>query len=802
MPAHRARHLALLLLLFVGSGCSALIYEIVWSQLLQLVIGSSAVSLGVLLGTFMGGMCLGSLVLPRFISTRPHPLRVYAAIELTLGLLGVLMLWELPAVGGLYAAAAVHGMPAALLRAAICAVCLLPPTMLMGATLPAMARWIGTTTAESVSWLGFFYGGNLAGAVLGALLAGFYLLRLFDMAVATYVASSINAGVALAALWLAAGAPWQSFDAPRHRPAMPVVSAPSVYIAVALSGLCALGAEVVWTRLLSLTLGPTVYNFSVILVVFLAGLGIGSGGGSWIARRVTRPRIAFGCCQLLLAPAIAWTAYLLSHSLLFWTNDYSPATSVWVTFQHDLLPSIVAVLPATCLWGASFPLALAAAAADGKEPGRLVGGVYAANTLGAIAGAVGFSILVIPIIGTQGAERLLVGFSAGAGLLMLTPRGSQPGQALSRLASLLAVAVVAGAFAQTISPVPAALVTDGRALPVRAEPNILFVGEGMNASFAVSELPTGERKFHVSGKVEASTGFEDMRLQRMLGNLPALVHPNPRSVLVVGFGAGVTAGSFVKYPEVQQVTICEIEPLIPRRVAPYFRKQNFDVLEDPRVHLVDDDARHYLLTTSEKFDIITSDPINPWVKGSATLYTKEYFEQVRAHLKPGGVVTQWVPLYESSLDAVKSELATFFAVFPKGTVWGNAYNGEGYDIVLTGQAESPNIDIDKMQQRLESGQLAGAAAALRDVGFSSAIDLLATYAGYAPDLVPWLQSAEINRDRNLRLQFLAGTEINSYLNASIYDEMLRYRQFPEELFGGSTDARLAVKQAIWPAAEP
>src|SRR3989449_9952455 len=200
------RLLPVLLLLFVGSGCAALIYEIVWFQLLQLVIGSSAVSLGVLLGTFMGGMCLGSLALPRFISVQQHPLRVYARLELGIGIIGIIVLFAVPLVGHLYLAIVGHGLPGILLPGVISGICLLPPTVLMGATLPAIARWI-ETTPQGISWLGFFYGGSIAGAVVGCLLAGFYLLRVHDMATAIYAAVMINAAVALISLGLAALSP-------------------------------------------------------------------------------------------------------------------------------------------------------------------------------------------------------------------------------------------------------------------------------------------------------------------------------------------------------------------------------------------------------------------------------------------------------------------------------------------------------------------------------------------------------------------------------------------------------------------
>src|SRR3954469_15685671 len=206
------RFLPLLLLLFVGSGCAALIYEIVWFQLIQLVIGSSAISLGVLLGTFMGGMCLGSLLLPRFVSPDRHPLRVYALLEAGIGVLGLVVLVAVPLVGGVYTATSAHGLAGILLRGIVCAICLLPPTLLMGATLPAIARWV-ETTPTGVSWLGFFYGGNIAGSIFGCLLAGFFLLRVHDMATATVVAVVINFAVAGAGLALSKRAP--------HRPAVP-----------------------------------------------------------------------------------------------------------------------------------------------------------------------------------------------------------------------------------------------------------------------------------------------------------------------------------------------------------------------------------------------------------------------------------------------------------------------------------------------------------------------------------------------------------------------------------------------------
>ncbi|MBZ5498311.1 MAG: fused MFS/spermidine synthase [Acidobacteriia bacterium] len=801
------RFLPLLLLLFVGSGCSALIYEIVWFQLLQLVIGSSAVSLGVLLGTFMGGMCLGSFALPRIVSAREHPLRVYALMELGIGLIGILVLFGMPLVGGLYAAGVGYGFPGILLRGVVCALCLLPPTLLMGATLPAIARWV-ETTPKGVSWLGFFYGGNIAGAVFGCLLAGFYLLRVYNMATATCVAASLNAAVAIIAFAAARRTPYQAQTGDRkQRPAPPAPDSRPVYVAIALSGLGALGAEVVWTRLLSLMLGATVYTFSIILAVFLAGLGIGSSIGSFLSRKVAQSRIALGQCQMILAAAIAWAAFMLTRSLPYWPVNPSLTISPAVTFQIDLARCLWAILPAACLWGASFPLALAAAASRGQDPGRLVGGIYAANTVGAIIGALGFSMVVIPNMGTQQAQRLLIALAATAALLMLAwPSGQldssrgEPPRPAPGSASTVTVAVftaIAALLIWSVATMPPGVIAYGRFFPTYTSmPSFLYVGEGMNASIAVSELSNGVRNFHVSGKVEASTEAQDMRLQVMLGNIPAMLHRKPSSVLVVGFGAGVTAGSFVPYPEVKRIVICEIEPLIPRVVSRYFLEQNHDVLSDPRVEVIYDDARHYILTTHEKFDIITSDPVHPWVKGAATLYTKEYFDLVNQHLNPGGLVTQWVPLYESDAAVVKSEIATFFDAFPDATIWGNTNNGQGYDTVLLGQAGSARIDLNYVQQRLSRPEYAGVEMALNQAGFKSPLDLLATYAGRERDLKAWLQGAEINHDRDLRLQYLAGLELNLYEGDRIYRDLLQYRRFPEELFAASPESKRTLREAM------
>jgi spermidine synthase len=574
--------------------------------------------------------------------------------------------------------------------------------------------------------------------------------------------------------------------------------------------------------------------------------------------------VALGVCQLLLMGAIAWTAYALADSLPFWPIDPSLSRSPWLNFQLDLVRCAWAVLPGAILWGASFPLALASAVCrvgcahllhprakgpvgtahptttTANEPGRLVGGVYAANTVGAILGALGFSMVLIPWLGTRDSQRVMIALAALSVLLLLlaaivsrwasrgrlrrsalpepveesgmadasdeqpspSPSGLTlpPGPRAKRWPAWIGLALVPALAVPLIWSVPAlppGLIAYGRYLASRTiVADAIYTGEGMNSTVAVTLLDGDIVSFHVCGKVEASTEPADMRLQRMLGHLSALLHPKPRSILVVGCGAGVTAGAFVLHPDVERIVLCEIEPLIPQIAAGFFGKENYNVLRDPRVEVVYDDARHYILTTHEKFDVITSDPIHPWVRGSAALYTKEYFELCKRHLQPGGVVTQWVPLYESSPDVVKSEMATFFTAFPDGTIWSNDINGEGYDVVLLGGAEPLKVNVDELTRRLERSDHLAVVQSLAEVKFASAMELLSTYAGQGPDLRDWLRAAQINTDRNLRLQYLAGLGLNTYQGTPIYKEIVSYRTFPENLFVASPERKLQLRAMI------
>jgi spermidine synthase len=793
------------LLVFFLSGTAALIYELVWFHLVQLVVGASSISVAALLASLMGGMALGSVLLPRVVSVVRHPWRVVAALEVAIAIVGLSMPFLLPIVRDGYLALVGSGYAGVLARAAVCAVALLPPTLLMGATLPAAARWT-QTGANGAALIGRFYMANIAGGAFGTALAGFYLLRVFDTLVATTVAVALNLIAAALALVVArrhaytppalASATADSSKAPTSDEAdasPPDRSRAIIYAVAGLSGLTALGAEVVWTRQMSLLFGASVYTFSLILAVFLAGLGLGSLGGSELLRRRVPPVKALLGCQLLLVLAIAYASRAIADWLPWWqpTASFLPwvRSSPALTFAFDAVRAAAALLPATVLWGASFPLAVAAVG-GGRDAGRPVARVNATNTMGSLVGAIGFTLVGIPVLGSQHSQQALAALAAASTILLCIALR----RAAVRVESALAALTVGVVLAMWIvPPVPGRLIAFGRSVnswdSIR---NFLYLEEGATASVAVTEGTGGARQFHIAGKVEASDMDVDMRLERMLGHIPALLHPNPKSVLVVGVGAGVTAGSLTVHPEVERIVICEIEPVVPASARAFFGAENHHVFDDPRTTVVFDDARHFLQTTDETFDIITTDPIHPWVRGAATLYSLEYLQLVRAHLKPGGVVTQWVPLYETDERSVKSQIATFASVFPDTTLWNPDLLEEGYDLVVLGRvAESP-IDETALAARINAS--VPLRQSLEAVTLKSAAAVLSTYAGRGRDLAPWLAGAEINRERQLRLQYLAGLAANSDQRFAIFQGIVRHRRYPADLFAASRETETQLRQ--------
>lgn len=770
----------LLLPLFVASGAAALVYEVVWFQLLALQVGGATRAIALVLATFMAGLGAGALVLPRLIRKSTDPLRAVAALEVFTALCGLTLPWAIAATGML---------SGALQWLAVCLL-LLPPTLAMGGTLPIAARGLGPGRWATRQVAGL-YAANTFGGVLGCLLAGFHLLRLHDVWVATFVAVALNLA---AALWAATlrrrGISSHTAANPSALPpAGPEPAAPrldqGVLVAACLSGATALAAEVVWTRLLTLLLGGTTYTFSLILAGFLTGIGIGAA----VASQLRPPRPWLAWCQVELVPAIAWGAWSLGVGLPAWPINPRLAASPWGQFQVDFVRCLVAVLPAAILWGASLPLAIASASRDGHSPSRATAAVLAANTLGAVLGSLAAALWLLPGAGSRATQALLVATAAVAAVVAMPPRqrGVRGLAGWPRIVPSITAILLAAWLVPRVPELAPALVAWGRLAAVFREQPVEFltVREGADSTLAVSRSADGSLNYHNAGKVQASGEPQDMRLQRMLGHMATLVPEDPRKALVIGCGAGVTAGSVSVDPAVVAETICEIEAEVPRTAGEYFGPINQDVIRNPKVTVTIDDARHHLRTTTDRFDAITSDPFDPWVRGAANLYTREFFQSARDHLTPGGVITVFVQLYEAGTPAVKSEIATFLEVFPDGLVFGNTAGGEGYDLVLLGCNGPTVIDLDRIDERLRGPGAEALRESLADIGCSNAADLFASFAATGPQLRGWLADAEINRDANLRLQYLAGLGVNAYEQKAIYRKILAAGDWPEGVFTGS-----------------
>jgi spermidine synthase len=792
----------LLCLLFFASGCAALIYEVIWMHLLRLVVGASALSVAIVLASFMGGMFLGSLFYARLVRRTLNPIVVYACIEMAIGVFGLLMPLILPAVQHIYIGLFGYGALGIALRALISAVLLLPPTALMGATLPAIARRYDTTR-RGMAALTALYAANTLGAVVGCLVSAFLLLAVWDVWIATLTAATLNFAIGLSALGLRHTALQAREPSARTATASanagPRAVTIAVYMAAGLSGLTSLGSQVIWTRLLTLLFGASVYAFAIILSVFLAGLGIGSAWASRLVRRGADPVRCLMYSQLALVPAMLLGGYLLAAALPFG----SPPGWIPIQALHalDIVRTVVVVLPATIFWGTSFPFALAAAGAGQDDGGHFTGLVYASNTVGAIVGALGVSFWTIPGFGTHrsGQCLLLIASLSGAGLLLAMRRSASrrvPGQAyLFDGDSGILWALALGALAVGLLPAfPKEFLAHGRYL-VWFDPRdqYPYVSEGAASTVAVHVGPDGFSNFHVSGRVEATNNPNDLRTERLIGHLSAFTHPNPESVLVVGLGAGVTAGALTLHPEVKRIVICEIEPRVVGATN-QFAKENYSVLTNPRVQLVFDDARHFLATTHEKFDIITSDPIHPWVRGNSILFSKEYYSIVKAHLKPGGLASQWVPLYETSELAIQIQAKTFMSAFADGTVWNTITNNRGYDVIFIGTNGSMRIDLRNIQARIDSN--APLAASLRDVKLGGALSLLSTYGTRGSDMKAWLAGVPVNRDFSLKLEYISGLAMNSHHADDIYAHMIEGRKFPEQLFDATPESLSALERRI------
>jgi spermidine synthase len=762
-------------LLFLLSGATALVYQVTWVRDLSLIFGASHQATSIVLASFMAGLALGGAAAGRRAASLLRPLGAYGWLEIGIALFAVALPLLLGALDAAYAAAARSAGAVTpgitLARIALSFVVLALPTSLMGATLPVLVQFSVRRRAELGTRLAWLYGLNTLGAAVGAVAAGFLLIPELGVWRTQLAAAGVNLAIGSAALWAdarlrrapAGAAP--SPASPEEAPAVLGAERPALrlaFLGTAVAGGCALALEVLWTRAISLAVGSTIYSFTVMLAAFLVGIGLGSwlSAAPWLRRRGEAAQmglclVAIGVTSWLvsaLIPRLPQLMVQLNFSLYGDLQRVRPGTALLVAFAVMLAPCV-------CM-GIAFPLAARARARLRSGTGEPVGDTVGLNTLGSISGSLAAGFVLIPGLGLQRGMLLAGALDVAWGALVLgawlaaRPRGS-PGfaraAAAAGAAGALAFPFVAprwdvsllGAF--TNNQIRRYVQGGGR-VDVGAAlggHRLLYFGEGSTSTVAVVER-RGHRSILVNGRAEASDFLPDLEVEYLLGHVPLLLHPAPRSALVIGLGAGVTLGAVTAHEELEAIVLVEIERAVldgTRR----FSDVNDAALDDPRLEVVIQDGRNFLATTPRRFDVITADPIQPGTAGSAYLYTREYYELAAGRLAEGGVMCQWWPASDLSNENFRSVVATFAAAFPHTQMWQSTY-----DVILIGSQRPLRVDLAELSRRIARPRVA---RQLSRIGLEAPLGFLAGFALDDEGVRRFAADAPQNTDDNVYLEF-------------------------------------------------
>jgi spermidine synthase len=702
---------ALVLAFFFVSGFCGLLYEVVWIRAAGTVIGNTTQAVGTVVGVFMGGLALGGWWGGRAADRRSGGalLSLYGLLEGGVALMALAVPLLVAAAEPLFRVlwAALSGAPVVygVLRALLVALILLPPTTLMGATLPILARFLSASVDAVGREAGRAYAINTLGGVLGTLAAGFWLIPELGLRATTVIAAGLNGAIS-AASWTAARG-----RAGERLAAAPAGAAPPpLPLAVAsLSGAASLLYEIAWTRSLVLALGSTVHAFTLILTAFILGLALGSAGASLILPHLRRPsaamavvQIAIGALAVSLLPALGELPLRIAPLVEGMHADYGSmlATQAGFIGAFVLLPAL--------FMGAVFPIAIRWASGADRPVGRSVGAVYTANTLGSIVGSLAGSFAVVPWIGLAATVKLAATINLlVAGYLL---GREQPRRWLGALPAALALGgwlllpawdpqvLTSGAFLYGAADVRSArfFKQDLRDY-LRKDSELVAQYWDSYGLVTLHRQQDGILTMKVNGKTDASTGPTDRANMLFVGDLALLHHPAPRKALCIGLGGGLTLAAMAKHPLVR-LDCVELSPAVVRGAA-HFKEAIGGVLDDPRVRLVVGDGRNAVLFGRDAYDVIVSQPSNLWVSGMANLFTRDFFDEASRRLAPGGLFCQWVHAYYLSPENLKDVLRTFFHVYPHGSVW-EVF--PGHDYLLLGSREPLQTDLAGLEARLAS----------------------------------------------------------------------------------------------------
>jgi len=758
--------------LFFVSGLTGLVYQVVWLREFTLIFGATAYASSAILSTFMGGLALGSYWSGRRADRwQVAPLRTYGKLELGIAvyalLIPVLLARLTPLLGLAWRLGADrHFAVLGLLKFIAIAILILPATTLMGATLPVLSRVVTRSGRSAGAGVGALYAVNTFGAVAGTVACAFVALPAIGMRrtlIANVALNLLVGGVA----WVLGGrkdeTPPPIAETSDESPTSPTPPRMLVYVFAA-SGFAAMVLEVAWTRGLALVLGSSVYAYASMLVAFLFGLAMGAGSAAhFLARRRTAdPRAVLamvlaiaGVLSLLAAYAIQALPRVFAEIYL----RFHPSPDGWWLAEVGL--SLIVMFPATYALGWVFPLVLESVGGRRQTIAASVGRIYAANTLGTIVGAAAGGFVLIPTLGV-GATVVAVAvvqLLLGAVLLPGATAGT-PG----RRRTLAAACVAAAGLCVLFRPEwDVLLMNSGVYLYVDDfEPNqgwkefiagengnreVVYARDGLTTTVVVVRQRSSQSLYlTVNGKTDASSSG-DLDTQILLGQIPLLVHPAPRDVLVIGLASGITLGTVATHP-VEHIRVAEIEHAM-IGAARLFGPYNHDVLDDPRVTVSVNDARNELVLNPASYDVIISEPSNPWMTVASNLFTEEFFAIGKTRLRPGGVFGQWIQNYCLTPADLKSILAGFHRAFPHVLVFGFR---EDSDLLVLGSDQPLTLDLDAIERRMENIWIH---AEFVRIGVRDAVEIAAMLQTGGDAFSELVRGAEENTDDNGLIEFAA-----------------------------------------------
>jgi spermidine synthase len=828
----------LVLLFFFLSGFCGLVYEVVWMRLLGFVLGNSIYSMATVLAAFMGGLAIGSYIGGRFTDRAKNHLRIYALLQGGIGLycLCVPFIIEGSAVfyKPFYRSWSDTVFVLTSLRFLIGFLILIVPTAMMGATLPVLSKYF-VSRLDVLGWsVGRIYSINTFGAVFGALFSGYVFLPFLGTSRTILVTVILNLIIAVVILLFIS--PYRrsvpngvTGDEPSPEPArLDSVKRPdsrdrtgkaavirrngipryAILLGYLLSGFAAMVYQVAWTRILIMIIGSSVYAFSLILTSFISGLALGAivvaplvDRGRNLLRWFAAIEFGIGTIALVLHPVFGRLPVLFAHVF----RNLSESFLLLQIVEFAVI--FVLILLPTLLMGAVFPIVSRLFTRELRNLGDSIGKVYASNTIGAIFGSVCGGFVFLPWLGIQNSlfTAVAINFLVGTVLVFKdrTLAHFKRGILTVALPVLLVIAVIfiprwdrdlitSGVYVYIPhlgSSLDMAEILDDDILDMfRERSEILYYREGVSTTITVKkDRVTGDIRLSVEGKIDASTG-KDMNTQELCAHVPMMIHPDPGTVLVIGLASGVTVGSAECYP-VEHIDCVEISPAM-IEASHYFDHVNRNALADERCNIIIEDGRNHIALTDQMYDVIISEPSNPWISGVATLFTREFFELCRSRLNPDGVICQWVQAYSMDPGDFKAIVRTFREVFPNSTLWEPIVGG---DYLLIGQEEGKAIDWNNLSSAFRYPEVKEDLSRIRIDGI---LAFLSFFVMGPEELEEFAGPGRIHTDDNLFLEYSAPKSMYRATMHSHLNGLAPYRVSPVKYIANLPEETIAEIDAV------